>query len=138
MCERVIERRHTGRIVGDRDDLSQVQPPDDRFKVAQLLLEAVGGVGGFVRGAKAQEIERYDAPSAGDQVGDQVVPDVQVVGEAVHEHKGGAGARVVASVGLSFSPRDKMLRKIYRTRGHFRSRLLSRGSVPLVSCRWFA
>jgi hypothetical protein len=41
--------------VGDRDDLPQAQTLDDRFKVAQLLLKAVGGAGGFVRGAKAQE-----------------------------------------------------------------------------------
>ena len=62
--------------MGDRDNLPQAQGLDDRFKIAQLLLEAVRSAGGFVRGAKTREIERHDAPPARYQVGDQIVQDV--------------------------------------------------------------
>jgi hypothetical protein len=107
--ERVVDRRDPGRIVGDRDDLSQAQTFNDRFKVAQLLLKAVDGAGGFVRGAKAQEIERHDASPAGDQVGDQIVVDFQVVGKPVHEHKGRTSALVVACVDCSLVARNIVL-----------------------------
>ena len=39
-----------------------------------------------------EEIEGYDVPSAGSQVWNEVVPDVQVVREAMHEHEGWSGA----------------------------------------------
>jgi len=104
--------------VCDRDDLPQAQPLDDRLQVSQLLLETIGRVGGFVRRAKAQEIEGYNASPAGDQIGDQIVPDMQIVREAMHEHKGGADACVIASVDPCFSARDVSLGKRDRIRGH--------------------
>jgi hypothetical protein len=36
----------------------------------------------------------------------QLIVDVQVVGETVHEHKGGSGARVFACVDSSLFPRN--------------------------------
>ncbi len=89
--------------MGDRHDLAEAQPLHDRLKIFQLLLEAVGGAGRFVRGAKAQEIECHDASSAGEQIRDQIVPDMQVVGESVHKHEGGPGASIVSSVEASFA-----------------------------------
>ena len=76
VCERVVDRCGPGRIVGDRDDLSQAQHLDDRFEVTELLFETVDSTGGFVGTAKTQEIECDDPPPASYQVGDQVVVDV--------------------------------------------------------------
>jgi hypothetical protein len=83
-----------------------------------LLLEAIGSTGEFVRSAKTQEVEGNNAPPASDQIGDQIVPDVQIIGEAVHEHEGGTGACIVASIDFAFFPRDKMLGKLYMTERH--------------------
>jgi hypothetical protein len=66
----VVDFRDTGRIVGDRDDLPQTRPLDDCFQITQLLLEAVYSACGFVRRAKAQEIEGHDAPPASYQARD--------------------------------------------------------------------
>src|SRR2546423_1147305 len=118
MRERVIECRHTGGIVSDRDDLPQAQTLDNRFKVAQLLLKAIDGAGRLVRGAKTQEIERHNATSACGEVRDQIVPDMQVVGEAVHEHEGRPGARIISSVETSFRPRDTVFGELTGIRRH--------------------
>ena len=76
VCERVVDRCGPGRIVGDRDDLSQAQHLDDRFEVTELLFETVDSADGFVGTAKTQEIECDDPSPASYQVGDQVVVDV--------------------------------------------------------------
>jgi hypothetical protein len=74
-----------------------------------VLLEAVCSAGGFVRGAKAQEIKRHHTPPTGCQVRDQIVPDAQVIREAVHEHKGRTSAFVIARVNSSFLSRNVVL-----------------------------
>jgi hypothetical protein len=61
-----------------------------------LLLKTVNSAGEFVRRAKTKEIESYDAPPAFEQVGDEIVPDMKVIWKAVHKHKSGTSARVVA------------------------------------------
>ncbi len=100
MLDREVDRRGAGSVVSDRDDPVEAQCIDDRSEIPELLLEAVAGAGGPVGRAESQEVECDDPTTPGDQVGDQVVEDVQVVGEAVHEHEGGAGALVDARIDL--------------------------------------
>jgi hypothetical protein len=88
--ERVVDRRNPEESWATGTIFPRPSPSNDRFKIAQLLLETVCSTGGFVRGAKAQEIERHDAPTAGCQVGDQIVPDVQVIGKPCMSTKAGS------------------------------------------------
>jgi hypothetical protein len=75
MIDGEIDRCGAAGVVSDRNDLFEVQRLDDRFKIAQLLLEAIAGTGRLVGGTVTQEIKRDDPPPAGDQIGDQVVVD---------------------------------------------------------------
>src|SRR3954466_15934606 len=61
--------------------------------------------------------------SAGGQMRDQIVPDVQVVGEAVHEHEGRPGARIISSVEASSRPGDTVLGELTGIRSHASSYL---------------
>src|SRR5258708_997792 len=118
MVDGKIDRCGATGVVSNRNDLFEVQCLDDHFKIAQLLLEAIYGADRLVGGTVTQEIERDDPPSCRDQKREEIVIYVQVIGEAVHQHKGGADACVVASVCFSFAPRDEMLGKLCRIQGH--------------------
>ncbi|MGY4484307.1 hypothetical protein ACVWWR_003498 [Bradyrhizobium sp. LM3.2] len=58
---------------------------------------------------KPRKSNVHHAPAAGNQERDQVIPDMQVVREAVHEHEGRARTRIIPSVDFSFAPRNAML-----------------------------
>jgi hypothetical protein len=81
-CE--IHRSGSRRVVSDRNDLVEAQCVDDCFEVAELVLEAVGRPGGLFGGAEAQEIERDDPPASGYQIRNEIIVDMQIIGEAVH------------------------------------------------------
>src|SRR5882757_7901013 len=93
----------------DEHDLAEPQGLDHRREIAKLSLETVGRVGRLVGRAKTQEIERNDAPTGRRQVGNEVVVDAKIVGEAVHEHEGWARTVVVAGVEFPLFPRNTML-----------------------------
>jgi hypothetical protein len=82
------------------------------------MLETVCSVSRLVRGAKTQEIERYDTAPTGHQMRDQIIPDMQVIRETVHENKGRPDACVIAGVDPSFLARDVGLDERHRIRGH--------------------
>jgi hypothetical protein len=104
--QREVDRGGAGRVVRDRDDGLQAERVDDGAEVAELLREIVDGAGGLVRLAEAEEVEADDAPARAREVGHELVVNVQVVGEAVHQHEGGTGARVVAHVQLAVRAGD--------------------------------
>jgi hypothetical protein len=81
---REIDRSGSRRVVSDRNDLIEAQCRDDRFEVAELLLEAVGRPGGLFGSAEAEEIERDDPPASGYQIRNEIIVDVQIIREAVH------------------------------------------------------
>src|SRR5882757_2386124 len=93
----------------DEHDLAEPQGLDHRREIAKLLLETVGRAGRFVGRAKTQEIERNDASTRRRQIGNKVVVDAKIVGEAVHEHEGRTRTVVVAGIELSPFPRNTML-----------------------------
>ena len=79
-----IDRSGSRRVVSDRNDLIDAQCLDDRFEVAELLLEAVGRPGGLFGSAEAEEIERDDPPASGCQIRNEIIIDLQIIREAVH------------------------------------------------------
>ena len=101
MFDREIDRRDAGRIMRDRHDLAEPQSLNHRRQVAELLREAVGCAGRFFGRAKAEEIERDDAPAGLGQVGDEVVIDAKVVGKTVHQNEGRTRAVIIAGVDAS-------------------------------------
>jgi hypothetical protein len=103
MRKREVDRGKPGRIMRDRDELTKAQGIHDRFEVTELLFKTVGSAGGFVGRTKAQEIEGDDPTATSYQIRNQIVLDVQVIGEAVHKHKGGTSAFVVACIDSSLS-----------------------------------
>ncbi len=121
--------------MSNRDDLPEAEILYDRLEIAELLIKAVSSAGGLVRGTKTQEIERHDAPPAGDQIGNQVVVDFQIVGEAVHEHEGWAGACIVSSVDYSLTPRNMVLGELDGIRRHVSSYFPHTEALKL-SCDW--
>jgi hypothetical protein len=82
--------------MGDRFDVGEAQRIDDRFKIAELLLKAVGRVGEFIGRTEPEEIERNYLPPTGNQVGNQIVVDVQIIRKTVHKHEGRPRAFVVS------------------------------------------
>jgi hypothetical protein len=106
MVEGEIDCRWTASVVSDWNNLIQVQRFDNRFEIVLLLLETVTSARRFVGSSKTEEIERNAPAPCGDQMRDQLIVDVQVVGETVHQHKGGTGARVVTYVDSSLLPRN--------------------------------
>ena len=81
---------------------------EDRVEVAGLVAGGVGVAGGLVRGAPAQEVEGHQPAS--DELGHEPVVEVQVVGEAVHEHDRGLLTRILAGVQLVATARDPVLK----------------------------
>src|SRR5271154_3077120 len=101
MVDGEINRCRATGVVSDRNDLFEVQRLDDRFKIAQLLLETIAGTCRFVGSAVSEEIERDDSPPGGDKMRNQLTVDMEVVGETVQEHEGRTGARIVARIDLA-------------------------------------
>ena len=94
--------------MSDRDDLPQAQIIDDRLQVTELLPEAVRRAGGLVGLPEPQEVERHDAPAGVDEMGNEIrrYADCR---KAMHEHKCGIRARIVAGVDVSLSVRNVVL-----------------------------
>src|SRR5712664_2551580 len=93
----------------NENNLAEPQRLDHRREIAKLLLETVGRARRLVGRAKAQEIERNYAPTGRRQVGNKVVVDAKIVGEAVHEHESRTRTVVIAGIEFSLFPRNTML-----------------------------
>jgi hypothetical protein len=82
------------------------------MEITELLCKAIGRIDGLIGFSEAQEIERDDPPPTSYQVGNQIIVDVQIVGKAMHEHKRGTVAHIIACVDASLFPRNMMLGKL--------------------------
>ena len=91
--ERPVDRRRSGGVVGDQDDLVEPEPGDHGVEVAGLVVRGVRVAGRLVRFPPAEEVEG-DHPVAGEE-GQCPVVEVLVVGEAVHQHDRRRLARIV-------------------------------------------
>ena len=113
------------RVVSHRNNFVQVQRFNHRFEVAELLLETVSSARKLLGSAIAQKVERDDTPSARDQIGYQIVPDVEIIWKAMHEDKGGASAFVVLDVHSTLLMGDTVLKKTTHRYALFCDRRLS-------------
>jgi hypothetical protein len=135
VVEGPVDRRRTGRIVGDERDLIEPQMRDDGVQVAGLVRGGIRIARRLVGATPAEEIEGDD-PARGVQPRHQPVVEVEVVGEAVHQDDGGFLARVVADI-------DPMLAARYprfHVRHHSAPRgcvIVAYGAVTLVGARQY-
>src|SRR5712691_5974475 len=81
----------------------------DSLQIAELLPETIGRACGLVRLSKPEKVEGDDAAACGNEQGNQIIVDVQVVRKTVHEHEGGTGALVVARVNFALLRWNMML-----------------------------
>ena len=90
-------------------DFAESQGLDHRGEIAKLLLETVGHADRLVGRAKTQKIKRNDTSTGRYQVGNKVIVDAKIVGEAVHKHEGRTRTVVVARVNVALAARNVML-----------------------------
>jgi hypothetical protein len=83
--------------VGHQHHRTELQVPDDRVEVADLVNGRVRVAGRLVGPSPAQEVERHH-PSTFSEERDNAVVQVEVVGEAVHQNDSRLGPRVVPHV----------------------------------------
>ena len=115
--------------MSDQDDRVELQLLDDGVEVAGLVGGGVGVAGGLVGGAPAEEVEAHH-PASG-EFGDEAVIEVQVVGEAVHEHDGWLPAWVVAGVEVVGAAPDAVLAVAGRSRDGRLEAIRFHGHPPL-------
>jgi hypothetical protein len=104
--------------MGNRDHFLELELVGDGLEVTQLLLETIGCARRLIGSTESQEIECHHAPPGGDEMRHEVIPNVQIVGKAVHEHERRAGPGIVPGIKASRTSLDSMLRELNLTCGH--------------------
>src|SRR5258708_25021737 len=113
------------RVVGDQQDLLQVQLLNDGVEVPPLIGCGVGIASGLIRFAPAEKIKGHD-PARGDQPGKQAIVEMQIVWKAMHQDDGWLLAGIFTRVDMIGTALDDMFRVRYG--------LLLEHKFLLISC----
>lgn len=102
MVECPVDRGRDAGIVADDGDVLELEVPHDGFEILLLAGEGVEVALWFVRGAPAEEVEGDDVTAG--QAGDQRLPELGVVGEAVKQDDRRSAPRILLG-GVRYAPR---------------------------------
>jgi hypothetical protein len=98
----------------DGNNSLESQRINDCLQVAELLPEAVGRAGWLIGRTEPQEIECINPSPGGDEIRDQLVLDMLIVRESVHQYESRGSSSIIPCVYIALTLRNSMLSECWR------------------------